>query len=77
MGVSIKCDVHTWMQAYACVADHPFFAVTGPDGTFALPSRLPAGTYTVTAWHEKYGTKEQEVTIGDGETKEIAFKFEA
>lgn len=75
MGVSVKCDVHTWMQAYACVVDHPFYAVSGADGTFALPSRLPAGTYTVTAWHEKYGTKEQAVAIADGEKKEINFEF--
>ncbi len=75
LGISVKCDVHPWMQAYACVSDHPFFAVTGADGTFSLPPKLPAGSYTVTAWHEKYGTVDQQVTVADGEAKTIAFEF--
>ena len=77
IGVSVKCDVHTWMQAYACVVDHPFFSVSGADGGFEFPARLPVGTYTVTAWHEKYGTSDQDVTVGEGETKEINFEFQA
>lgn len=28
--LSIKCDVHGWMQAYANVMKHPFFDVSGP-----------------------------------------------
>ena len=75
LGVTVKCDVHPWMIAFACVSDHPFFMVTGADGTFSLPPKLPAGTYTVTAWHEKYGTKDVEVTVADGETKTVDFEF--
>ena len=63
------------MQAYACISDHPFFAVTGPDGKYSLPPKLPAGTYTVTAWHEKKGTVEQQVTVADGETKTVDLSF--
>lgn len=53
----ILCDVHPWMQAYAGVMSHPYFAVTKADGTFSL-SGLVDGTYTVAAWHEKLGTIE-------------------
>ena len=53
VGVSVKCDVHPYALAYACVVDHPFFAVTEPDGAFEIPKKLPAGTYTITAWHER------------------------
>jgi plastocyanin len=77
LGVSVKCDVHPWMQAFACVVDHPFFGVTGADGLFAFPEKLPAGTYTVTAWHEHLGAAEQEITVADGETKELSFEIAA
>lgn len=60
--VPVKCDVHAWMNAWVGVVDHPYFAVTGPDGRFALPS-LPAGTYTVEAWHEAAGTTTGTVTV--------------
>ena len=72
--VPFKCDVHGWMNAYVGVLDHPYFAVTGNDGTFSLAS-LPAGTYTIEAWHEKLGASTQSVTIAAKETKEITFSF--
>ena len=72
--VPFKCDVHGWMNAYVAVMDHPYYAVTGNDGTFSLAS-LPPGTYTIEAWHEKLGATTQSVTIGASETKDITFSF--
>lgn len=63
--VRMKCDVHGWMTAYIGVMDHPFFATTGNTGSFDLKD-VPAGEYTLVAWHEKLGTKEQKVTVKDG-----------
>ena len=74
--VPFKCDVHGWMNAYVGVLDHPYFAVTGEDGTFELKG-LPPGTYTIEAWHEKLGTQTQSVTIGAKETKDVTFTFKA
>jgi plastocyanin len=68
--VTIGCDVHPWMRAYVGVVRHPFFAVTGADGTFSLAG-LPAGTYVVEAWHEVAGHVEQTVTIGEGEQRAL------
>jgi plastocyanin len=70
----VKCDVHPWMQAYVAVLPHPYFAVTGPDGTFQIKD-LPAGTYEIEAWHEKLGTKKASVTVGDTDTKTLDFTF--
>lgn len=60
--VPMKCDVHAWMRAWIGVVDHPYFAVTGPDGAFTLPN-LPAGIYTVEAWHEAAGTMTGTATV--------------
>ena len=72
--VPFKCDVHGWMNAYAGVLDHPYFAVTAADGTFSLKG-VPPGTYTVEAWHEKLGTATKSVALGQKETKTLAFTF--
>ncbi len=72
--VPFKCDVHRWMNAYVGVLDHPFYMVTGANGTFSL-SGLPPGTYTIEAWHEKLGTRTEQVTLGAKESKAIAFSF--
>jgi plastocyanin len=74
--VPFKCDVHSWMHAFIGVIDHPYFAVTHDGGKFELKD-LPAGTYTVEAWHEKLGTQTQKVTVGAKQAVEITFTFKA
>lgn len=63
VAVSVRCDLHPWMQGWIGVFDHPYFAVTGADGAFALEN-VPPGTYVVAAWHERLGTAKQPLTLG-------------
>ncbi len=74
MPVRFKCQVHPWMTAYIGVFEHPYFAVSGDDGTFSIKN-LPAGTYTLGAWHEKYGEKTTQIQVTDGQaaTADMAF----
>lgn len=72
--VKIKCDVHPWMGAWAGVLDHPYFSVSGDGGSFSIDG-LPAGSYTVEAWHEEYGTQTVSVTVGDGEAATADFAY--
>jgi plastocyanin len=74
--VKFKCDVHPWMFAYAGVTDHPYFAVTDKDGNFKI-SGLPAGDYTVEAYHLKAGSKTEKVTVGADDKKTVNFGLEA
>jgi plastocyanin len=74
--VPFKCEVHGWMNAYVGVVDNPYFAVTGEDGKFSLKG-VPAGTYTVEAWHEKLEPMTQSVTIAASESKDVTFTFKA
>lgn len=71
-----KCDVHNWMFAYATVVDHPYFAVTGPDGTFKI-ANVPPGKYTVEAMHRKISgvvDANNAVTGFKGLTQEVEIK---
>ena len=70
----VKCDVHPWMSAYVSVFTHPFFSVTGTDGKFTI-SGLDAGTYEITAWHERLGTQTASVTVAATGAKTQDFKF--
>ena len=72
--VPVKCDVHPWMHGWIGVQAHPYAAVTGDDGSFSL-ANLPPGDYEIEAWHEKYGTATQKVTVGPKETKTVKFTF--
>ena len=60
----VKCDVHPWMGAFIGVFDHPYFAVTGDDGSYVI-SGLEPGVYVIEAWHEKLGSQTANVTVGD------------
>ena len=72
--IPVKCDVHSWMQAYVGVLPHSFFAVTGADGAFDI-SGLPAGDYVVEAWHETLGVRTLSVTVAAGTSSSADFSF--
>ena len=74
--VALECNVHGWMNAFLGVLPHPFYAVTGADGSFSIKG-LPPGTYTIEAWHERYGTQTATVTVTGTETKTSDFTFAA
>ena len=72
--VRFKCDVHGWMGAHIGVMAHPFFAVTSTDGAFSLKG-VPPGAYTVEAWHEVFGTRTAQITVGAGDMAPVSFTF--
>lgn len=74
VAIAVKCNVHPWMKAYVAVQKHPFHAVSGADGTFAIKG-LPPGDYTIEAWHEKYPAQTMKVTVGAKESKTADFAF--
>jgi plastocyanin len=76
ISIPVKCNMHPWMRSYIAVFKHPYFAVTGKNGSFDLKD-LPPGTYTLRAWHETLGTATQTVTIGAAESKQVEFVFKA
>ena len=74
--VRVECDVHGWMLAFVAVLTHPYYSVTGEDGSFTIKG-LPPGEYVIEAWQETYGTQTMTVTVGPQETKEIEFTYTA
>jgi len=70
----LQCDVHAWMVAFVGVVGHPYFAVTGADGSFAIHD-IPAGSYPIRAWHEQYGTLTGHVTVKAGDTATVEWMF--
>ena len=70
--VKFKCDVHPWMHAYVGVMEHPYFSTSGETGTYEIKD-LPAGTYIIEAWHEKFGIQTQNVTVDASGTQTVDF----
>lgn len=76
MAIPVRCNIHPWMEAYICVFKDPYFSTTGDDGTFTIKN-VPPGTYTLSAWQERYGTQSQQVTVAASQTKTVNFTFKA
>ncbi len=49
--VRLFCDIHAEMAAVILVLDTRYFARPNPDGRYRI-SGVPAGRYSVVAWHE-------------------------
>ena len=72
--VPVRCDVHPWMRLDLGVVAHPFFAVTADDGSFRFEG-VPAGTYTLAAWHSALERREQHVTVRPREFTTVTVRF--
>ena len=72
--IRVKCNIHSWMHAFIGVVSHPYFAVTGPDGTFEIRN-VPPGDYIIEAWQERLGTQEEKVTVAPSAKIENNFTF--
>jgi Polysaccharide lyase family 4, domain II len=73
--MEVTCDSHPWMHSYIQILDHPYAAVTNAKGEFAIKD-IPAGTYTVEAWHEALGkVKVANVKVESGKASKIKLEF--
>lgn len=68
--LKVTCDIHSWMNAYWVVTDHPYAAVSDAEGKFKIEN-LPAGEHTFRVWHERQGylNREYKVTVKAGANK--------
>jgi plastocyanin len=71
----VKCDVHGWMQAFLRVDAHRFHSVTDSQGAFQIPG-IPAGSYTLEAWHERLGFHRSPVEIRAGKTTSVELELD-
>ena len=70
----VGCDIHSWMVAWVGVETHPYFAVSGADGTFKIDN-VPAGKRTIRVWHERFGMLTQPVTVTAGKPTNVEFAY--
>jgi len=63
--VRVFCDIHSHMNAFVLVFNHPFFSVTEVDGRYTLPA-VPPGTYTVVGWYEGEPRTTRSVVVPPG-----------
>ena len=76
VSIPVKCNQHPWMRAYIHVLRHPFYAVSGEDGSFEIKG-LPPGKYEIEAVHEQYGATTQQVTVPAKGSAPVEFAYKA
>ena len=74
--VRVSCDVHSWMEGWIVVAEHPYYAVSDENGAFQMED-VPPGNYTLEVWHEKLGTQTRTITVPSGNAVQVDVTFSA
>jgi plastocyanin len=72
--VKVYCHLHSDMSATIVVFDHPYYTVPGADGSFVLEN-VPAGSYRLSAWHERIGENITPIVVTPGETARASFSL--
>jgi plastocyanin len=74
--VRVYCNIHPQMSAYVLVRDNPFWARPAADGSFEIAG-LPAGTWTLKAWHERGGEGSQPLTVPEEGVRDASLTLDA
>jgi len=74
--VDVRNDTHPWVRGFLFVFDQPYYATTPPAGTFAMDD-VPAGSYRLSAWHERFGRMDTTITVQAGQTTDVSFRMRA
>lgn len=81
---ALECNVHGWMKGYAMIFDHPYYVLSGKDGSFEIKN-VPSGDVVLQMRNVSYidpqtGGKGKSsgyaFKLAPGETKEINVKFQ-
>ncbi len=72
-----ESDLAPGIEAFVCVVDHPYFAVTDEHGMFALPGGLEPGSYTLTARHAVAGEVSAVAVVGNDGNVRVEFELGA
>jgi plastocyanin len=70
--IKVYCHIHSEMAATILVFDHHLYTTPATDGSFAIDA-VPAGTYQLSAWHERIGETTQPLKVVAGEDAGIEF----
>jgi len=72
--IKLQCDVHSWMNGWIVVTDHPYYALTNANGEFTLEN-VPSGTHTLSVWQEVLGEQKQTITVDVGDSTTVSIEF--
>ena len=72
--IGINCEAHNFMFGFMMAPSHPYAVVVGDDGSYSLDG-IPAGKYTLKAWHPRYGIQKSKIKVEAGGSLEQSFTF--
>jgi plastocyanin len=72
----VFCNIHARMVAFIVAVPTTLVAQPGADGRFTI-ANVPAGTYTLHAWHDRGGEQRREIVVGADGAAAIAVQLDA
>ena len=73
--VRVYCNIHPTMIGFVMVVDSDYSSVTSKDGSFRFEG-VPAGSFTLKAWHEESGENPVPISVRARATTEIPISLD-